>query len=427
MALTSTITYCTNAEVFDVFPDINKYHNKSRVIGWKLGRSNFASDSSDAAQDTFDIYYADSTGIIQDLYWDGSEISEIEYALVSAAQTNGVNAPDTAQLGVNSISNIAAGDILKIQNEYMLAKGTTAIGPAVTYDAEDRGLFGTTRISIPTSTKVHKLIDATDDLSSDTSADGGKLFLYDSDADKCLLITNNLNPADYLIESGADFGTYLTRMIKKASRMVESQLDSRMSREVMKDREGNYPIFIVQATALLTVVLILKANDPSNEYLREFEADYREIIKGFQDGSIVLPNAITKDSSKGVLREVSKNTGSDLIPVELRGHYGGSDYELLKVKIEDGEEGLMGTSKYTVYGSDGDNLKVDVIVDSETINGRYQTLGVGNLQIRWGGDNVATATTNANDEYEIELHGYGIDTTSPTKFGSIRMTRTGHR
>ena len=87
----------------------------------------------------------------------------------------------------------------------------------------------------------------------------------------------------------------------------------------------------------------------------------------------------------------------------------------------------MGTSKYTVYASDGDNLKVDKVVTSELINGRFQSLGVGSLQVRWSGDDVVTAITTQLDEYEIELHGYGMDTNSPTKMGSVRMTRTGRR
>ena len=238
---------------------------------------------------------------------------------------------------------------------------------------------------------------------------------------------SSVNLNDLLMESGADYTTYLQRMRRKASRMVESQLDSRMAREVMKDREGLYPAYIIRATSLMTILLILKANDPNNDYINMFETEYKEIIKGYQDGSIVLPNAVTQDSSKGVLREVSVNSASDLRPVELRGHYGGSDYELLKVKIESGENGVMGTSKYTVYASDGDNLKQDTIVDSEIINGRFKSLGVGSLQIRWSGDDVATAITTALDEYEIELHGYGMDTSSPSKMGSVRMTRTGHR
>ena len=286
-------------------------------------------------------------------------------------------------------------------------------------------MFGTGREAHATLTTVSNLMSLSLHITLDT-ANIVRQFMYDSDLDKLFLITTD-NPQDFLIESGLDYSAYLTRIIKKASRMLESQLDSRMSREIMKDREGNYPAYIVQATALKAVILMLKANDPANEYIRGFEQEYNEIIRDLHDGKIVLPSAVTQDSSKGVLREVSIGATTDLRPVELRGHYGGSDYELLKVKIEAGENGVIGTSKYTVYASDGDNLKSDVIVDSEIINGRFQTLGVGSLQIRWGGDDVVTAIANENDEYEIELHGYYIDTSSPNKMGSIRMTRTGLR
>ena len=228
------------------------------------------------------------------------------------------------------------------------------------------------------------------------------------------------------MHSGVDFATITLRLRQRASRMVESLLDSSMSREIMKDREGNYPEFIKRATALQVVIMMLRANDPLNEIVASFQSEFNDIIRGYREGIITLPNSISKDSSKGVIREVSVNSSSDLRPVELRGHYSGYDYELLKVVIDSGEGGIMGTSKYTVYAADSDNLKQDVVVDSEIINGRFQTLGVGNLQIRWGGDDVATAITTAADEYEIELHGYGMDTTI-SKIGSVRMTRTGHR
>ena len=324
MAVTSTIEYCENTDVFDVFPDINKYRNTTRIIGWVVHSG--------------DLYRADSCGLVTQLFTDGKELGDAE------ANSGVVNENDE--------------------------------------------------------------------------------WYYDSALDAVYYYNDATSPADMMMESGADYTTYLQRMRRKASRMVESQLDSIMAREIMKDREGLYTAYIIRATSLMTVLLILKANDPNNDYLNMFDTEYREIIKGYQDGSIVLPNAVTKDSSKGILREVSVNSASDLRPVELRGHYGGSDYELLKVKIESGEGGVMGTSKYTVYASDADNLKQDNIVDSEIINGRFQGLGVGSLQIRWGGDDVASAITTANDEYEIELHGYYMDTSYPNKMGYVRMTRT---
>ena len=111
------------------------------------------------------------------------------------------------------------------------------------------------------------------------------------------------------------------RFRRKASRLIESHLDNRMTREVMKDREGNYPEMIVHATALQTVILLLKAHDPNNEVIEPFKSELDEILDGLKSGSIVLPSSVTADSSKGVIREVSVNANSDLRPVELKGNY----------------------------------------------------------------------------------------------------------
>ena len=42
--------------------------------------------------------------------------------------------------------------------------------------------------------------------------------------------------------------------------------------------------------------------------------------------------------------------------------------------------------------------------------------------MRWSGDDVATATTNADDEYEIEVHSSSINS-DISSVGSISMTR----
>ena len=75
-----------------------------------------------------------------------------------------------------------------------------------------------------------------------------------------------------------------------------------------------------------------------------------------------------------------------------------------------------------VKGKDADLLKTDTIIDSETITGDFQHLGVGSLYIRWGGDDVTSAITSAADEYEIELWGSSLDATI-SSVGSLRMTR----
>ena len=84
MATTSTITYCTEADIHDVYSDFKKYDNKTRILGWKLGASNIGVDAS---QDSIDIYYADNVGFVHDLYFDGAKVQEIGYNLTKYSTT----------------------------------------------------------------------------------------------------------------------------------------------------------------------------------------------------------------------------------------------------------------------------------------------------------------------------------------------------
>ena len=247
-------------------------------------------------------------------------------------------------------------------------------------------------------------------------------FNYSETTDSVQVFHSSTNPDNMIIEAGDDWSDIKTRFRRKASRLIESHLDNRLSREVLKDREGNYPEIIVHVTSLQTVILLLKAHDPNSEVIAPFQDELSELIDGLKAGSIVLPTAISGDSSKGVIREVSVNASSDLRPIELRGHYNGTGYELLKGYIDSGENGIIGTTKMTVKGKDSNLLKTDTLIDSEVITGDFQHLGVGSLYIRWGGDDVTSAITTANDEYEIELWGSSLDATI-SSVGSLRMTR----
>ena len=230
------------------------------------------------------------------------------------------------------------------------------------------------------------------------------------------------DPNTMIMEAGDDWATITQRIRRKASRLIESRLDYRMAREVVKDREGNYPAIIVHATALQSVILLLKSHDPTNDIIAPFQDEYNEIIEGLSGGAIVLPTAISGDSSKGVIREVTVDPSSDLRPVELKGHYNGTGYELLKLIIDSADTTIIGTATYSVYAKNSDTLKTDQIVTTETINGDFQSLGVGSLYIRWGGDDSATAKVYQDDEYEIELWGSSLETTI-SSVGSVKMTR----
>jgi len=200
--------------------------------------------------------------------------------------------------------------------------------------------------------------------------------------------------------------------------MVESMLDSRMAREIVKDREGNYPEFIQRATGIKAIIMLLQSSDPDNAIIESFQEEFNQIIEGYRSGLIQLPNSVTPDSSRGVIREVSVDNNSDLRLVELKGVYQLSGYDLIKIVINTG--GIIGTSTYSVYVKDSDKLKSHLVVSQEKITGDYDEVAHG-LYMRFAGDDDSAITT-ANDEYEISVFGNDCEV-STSHVGGFSLTR----
>ena len=245
-------------------------------------------------------------------------------------------------------------------------------------------------------------------------------YNYDADTDKVQYFSTT-TPNDKVMEAGEDWETIKTRFRKRACRLFESEIDSRFVREISKDREGNYPDVVIRACALRSVILLMKAHDPENTIIAAFQEEYTDLIEGIRSGTITLPNSITQDSGKGVIREVSVNPSTTLRPVGLLGTYSGALYDLIQVKIT--TAGAVGTARYTSKGKTDNNLKSDIIQDAEIIDGDYQPVAPG-LYIRFSAAVIdgSTDVATINDEYEIEVFGYGLDSTV-SHTGSISLTR----
>jgi len=324
MAATSSITYCTDRDLLDVFPGIAGYDLKKRVYNWS-GPSGH-------------IYTAKGTGLITVLFADG--------------------------------------DDLGVEND-----------PLGTVNGN---------------------------------------WNYNDDDDEVTYYNSTASPNDMVMESGDDWVTIKTRFKRQASRLLESRIDSRLSREVSKDREGNYPDIIVRATALQTVILLLTAHDATNESLEAFKSEYSEILEGLNAGTIVLPTDRTSDSKNGIIREVAVNASSTVRPVELKGQYIGAGYDLLKVKVYvagggAGTNGVIGTASYSVWNKNSSGLKNNQVIENATITGDYDLLS-GGLYIRWSGI-TDTSVAYETDEYEIEVFGSSLGASTPSGMSTITMSR----
>tara|TARA_R100001594_G_scaffold14555_3_gene31004 strand:+ start:9891 stop:10856 length:966 start_codon:yes stop_codon:yes gene_type:complete len=318
MAVTSTIAYCTDTNLLEVYPGLVGYDSKRRIYGW--------------TEISTDKYAADSTGVVNQLFMNGEHLGSAQ---------------------------------------------------------------------------------------SDNSAVNASLkWYYSSQWDRLYFQLSGASPNDKVMEGGEDWTTIKQTMRRRASRMVESLLDSRMAREIMKDREGNYPEFIIRATSLKAITLLMRSHDPENPVVESFEQEFNEIIEGYRSGAISLPNSVTMDSSKGVIREVSVDSSTDLFPVELLGNYGSFGYDNIKLKVT--SAGTIGNARYSVWTKDTNELKKDLVVDNELITGDYDIVH-GGLYVRWAGDNDAAAAV-LNDEYEIEVKS-SLFSSSMSKQGSIRLSR----
>tara|TARA_R110002074_G_scaffold47825_4_gene122525 strand:- start:6540 stop:7517 length:978 start_codon:yes stop_codon:yes gene_type:complete len=324
MASTSSITYCTDRDLQDVFPGISGFDLKRRIYNWTGPATN--------------VYTAFGTGLITVLFADG--------------------------------------DNLGAENDPL---GT---------------------------------------------AEGN--WNYNEDDDEVTYYNSTASPNDMVMEAGDDWTTIKTRFRKQASRLLESRIDANLSREVSKDREGNYPDIIVRATALQTVILLITAHDPNNEVLESFKSEYNEILEGLNAGTIVLPSDRTSDSKNGVIRDVTVNASSTVRPVELKGQYIGAGYDLLKVKVYiagagAGTSGAIGTAKYSVWNKNSSGLKNNQVVENAIITGDYDVLS-GGLYIRWSGVTDASVAYET-DEYEIEVFSSSLGTSTPSGIKTVTMSR----
>tara|TARA_R100000278_G_scaffold123240_1_gene112188 strand:- start:579 stop:1556 length:978 start_codon:yes stop_codon:yes gene_type:complete len=324
MAATSSIEYCTDRDLMDVYPSISEFDLKRRIYSF-------------VTTDTSNFYKSYNTGEITTLFFDGIE------------------------------------------------------GTAVT-----------------------------DDPNSNYE------FRYSPGNDSVELFINTANPNDMIIEAGDDWENIKTRIRRQASRLLESRIDARLAKEVSKDREGNYPEIIKRATALQAVILLLTAHDPNSEVIDSFKAEYNEILDGLNAGTIVLPTDRTEDSRNGIIREVSVNANSTVRPVELKGQYIGSGYDLFKLKVYvdgggSGSSASIGTAKYSVWNKNDTGLKNNQVIENQIITGDYDVLS-GGLYVRFSGvaDN---SVAFEEDEYEVEVFSANLGSSAPSGIGTITMVR----
>ena len=242
-------------------------------------------------------------------------------------------------------------------------------------------------------------------------------WFYNSAEDVCYYYSAS-TPLDKLMEGGEEFTTMVTQYRTDASRYLDSMLDPNMPKEALKDKEGNFDYIIIRSTALIAANFMIKSHDPNSELANALMEEANNNIENINQGKAALSWQVSRDSSQGIVRDVTYTAG-EMRPVDIRGEWSGT-YDLIKVKI--GTGGVLGTATYNVYIKDGDGLKNQQVITNAVINGDYQSLA-GGLEIRFAGS-TDSSTATANNEWEIEVFGRN-EVVDVSEGKSVKMTRTG--
>ncbi len=242
-------------------------------------------------------------------------------------------------------------------------------------------------------------------------------WFYNSAEDVCYYYSAS-TPLDKLMEGGEEFTTMVTQYRTDASRYLDSMLDPNMPKEAYKDKEGNFDYIIIRTTALIAANFMIKSHDPNSELANALMEEANNNIENINQGRAALSWQVSRDSSQGIVRDVTYTAGQ-MRPVDTRGEWSGT-YDLIKVKI--GTGGVLGTATYNVYVKDGDGLKNQQVVTNAVINGDYQSLA-GGLEIRFAGS-TDSSTATANNEWEIEVFGRN-EVVDVSEGKAVKMTRTG--
>tara|TARA_Y100000593_G_scaffold82615_1_gene155326 strand:+ start:1839 stop:3098 length:1260 start_codon:yes stop_codon:yes gene_type:complete len=406
--------YCTHKELKRVFPQLDSFDGKKQVYGWTSGLSNWY-DSD------LDLHYVGNSGLVTQLYWDGNEIDNISYNTTETTKLNGALTASATTFDVDSGTSFGANDIIKVNNEYMRVVSVSTNEITVSTPATNRGILGTNAQHHENDASVYLIIDASADIGDSTQASPVALsFVYDTDLDLCILVTKG-DPNDYLIEAGEDFTTLITQYRTDASRYLDSMLDPNMPKEAFKDKSGNFDYLIIRTTALIAANFMIKSHDPNSELANALMEEATLNIENINQGKAALSFQVTRDSSNGIVRDVSYTDGS-IRPVDTRGEWTGT-YDLIQVKITTG--GRIGTATYSVWTKDANKLKNNQVVTNKIINGDYQPLA-GGLEIRFAGDDMnpdsGTVATDTN-EWEIEVFGR-YEEVDASSGKAVKMTRT---
>ena len=417
--MATNFKYASVSDLQKYFNRAVDYDNKRQIFTWV--QESTLDDYGDTSN--VNVWYATNTGLVTQLYQDGRELTSLSANLDTKdteVKSSAYSATSTT-VDIDSTSNIAAKDIIKINNEYIQILGV-ADGDTITF-TDKRNLFGTLQGTGVADDDVFLVVDE----SVVDIADYG-WFFYDSALDMCVVaIPNDTNSNALNMEAGTDYTTFIEQTLTDASLELHNYLDMRYSTPLEKAKQidtdtatvsvaEEFDPIIIKATCYIATANLIRAKEGTSE-----EADYfyslvtneerTGLIDKLNDGIYKLSSEVDDKDKNGKIKY--RNVSGTMDIVELAGTYHGEGYDLLKVEIE--ATGAYGTGTFKVHYLSNDQL-FGASTTAEKITGGLQHI-YGGLYGRFQG-----ASATDGDIWEIEVYGSHRKQTNKSN-ATIEMVR----
>jgi hypothetical protein len=417
--MATNFKYASVSDLQKYYNKVVDYDNKRQIFNWvqESTLDDFGGTSN------VNVWFAANTGLVTQLYQDGRELTSLSANLDTKDTEikSGSLSASATTIDIDDSTNMGAGDIIKINNEYIQIAGVTD-SDTITFSGK-RNLFGTLSQSGATDDDVFLVVDE----SSVDFADYG-WFFYDSALDMCVVaVPNDTDPNTLNMEAGNDYTSFIEQTLVDASLELHNYLDMRYSTPLEKSKQVDidtatvsiaeeYDPIIIKSVCYIATANLIRAKEGLSEEADYFMSlvtneDRTGIVDKLNDGIYKLSNEIDANDKKGSILARSVAGSMDL--VELKGEYEGENYDLLKIEID--TTGVYGVGKFKVSYMSNNKLE-GATTTAEIITGGLQEIHNG-IYGRFQGSSATDG-----DYWYLEVYGNHVKQTNKSS-ATIEMIR----
>jgi len=246
------------------------------------------------------------------------------------------------------------------------------------------------------------------------NADNEANYSSSSDSVQYYLASSSVSALNSKVfEAGQDWDSLKTTVTKEQADRMRSYLNRPIYKRNNSNYQGasdrDYDWIVVRINAILACADLVRSQDPERAEILEAMATNDEgtgLLDKLKRKEYVMWNETSFRSESGVISEVSINGSSTgyIEDIKLHGPPG-VDYDEVRVVISTGatfSPGNASGAKFDVYVKDDTGLRMNKVIDAETINGDYQYLAYGAM-IRF---QAGVYTTN--DEWSVTFQSDSI-------------------